>query len=52
MNDQENIREIVKRNRLKTLEEKEEEKEKEERLHKEHLERLAALHRQARGIKW
>jgi len=52
MNDQENIREIIERTRLKTPEQKDEEKEKEERLHKEHLERLAALHRQARGIKW
>ena len=52
MNDQENIREIIKRTRLKTPEQIEEEKEEEERQHKEHLKRLAALHRQARGIKW
>jgi hypothetical protein len=52
MNDQENIREIIERSRLKTPEQKEEEIEKVERLHKEHLERLAVLHRRARGEKW
>ena len=52
MNDQENIREIVERTRLKTPEQKEEEIEKEKRLRKEHLERLAVLHRRARGEKW
>ena len=47
MNDQENIREIIARNRL------EESKEKSiEQLQKEHLERLAILHRRAGGIKW
>ena len=51
MNDQENIREIVERNRLEDFKKEEEEKSIEQQK-KEHLERLAILHRRARGIKW
>jgi hypothetical protein len=51
MNDQENIREIVERNRLEDSKKEEEEKTIEQEK-KEHLERLAVLHRRARGEKW
>ena len=51
MNDQENIREIVERNRLEDSKKEEEEKTIEQEK-KEHLERLAILHRRARGVKW
>tara|TARA_B100001179_G_scaffold122727_1_gene87820 strand:+ start:263 stop:412 length:150 start_codon:yes stop_codon:yes gene_type:complete len=49
MNDQENIREIIERNRLEDSESK---GKSPEQLQKEHLERLAVLHRRARGEKW
>jgi hypothetical protein len=51
MNDQENIREIIARNRLEDSKKEEEEKTIEQKK-KEHLERLAVLHRRARGDKW
>ena len=50
MNDQENIREIIERNRLEDSKSKEEKSI--EKLQKEHLERLTILHRRARGVKW
>ena len=49
MNDQENIREIIARNRLEDSESK---GKSPEQLQKEHLERLTILHRRARGVKW
>ena len=56
MDDQEDIREIIARNRLYDLmtnDPMEDSKEKTiEQLQKEHLERLSILHRRAGGIKW
>ena len=49
MNDQENIREIIERNKLDDSKSKEKSI---EQLQKEHLERLSILHRRAGGIKW
>ena len=52
MNDQENIREIIARNKLYDLMYEDPEGKSIEQQKKEHLERLAILHRRARGVKW